>query len=385
MRYAGSEKFTYCIEVSDRPHLTAMFPMAVQQGTTAELRPIGYGFDDAPPMPFTAAVDDSSGWRSVRYESTAGATNEAPVLISPHPQYVVAEASDTLETATPISLPSGVSGRISQPDTPQIFSFDAVQGHYYRFELEAARHGLPMDGLLEAFNADGKKLAEADDTRGSPHAGAWAAKDSRLHFRAPADGRYYIAVSDLNGGGGDRLVYYLKAEPDGPDFQLFGEYYYAMLAPGTRMLWFARIQRLNGFDGPVTLGIEGLPPGVELTPATIPAGMDHCALILSAADDAEIDAGLVRVYGTATVARPRRSAPRNHPVRAGDVRTAAGRGQRAAPLAVQDPNRRRHQAARSRPCRSESPRRSTCSPAGGPRSTSASSVARAMPTRSRWR
>ena len=207
----------------------------------------------------------------------------------------------------------------SQPDTAQYFAFDAIEGDYFRFELEAARHGLPLDGLLEVFNADGARLAEADDTPGSPHAWAWSAKDSRLHFQAPADGRYYIAVSDLNGGSGEGHVYYLSAERDGPDFALFGEYYYAMLAPGTRMLWFAGIKRLNGFDGPVEIGIEGLPPGVELTPATIPAGMNHCALILSAAEDAEIDANLVRVYGTATVDRLEEGPQGDQTVWTGDV------------------------------------------------------------------
>ena len=304
VRYAGSEKFTYCIEVSDRPFLTAMFPLAVQQGTTVEAIPVGFGFNNAQPIPLTAAADDAAGWNPLRYESQAGTTNEVPVFTSPYPQYAVGEGSDSLETATTISLPCGVSGRISKPDSPQYFAFEARKGHNYRFDLEAARHGLPLDGLLEVYSADGTRLAEADDTPGSPHAWAWSAKDSRLHFQAPDDGLYYIAVSDLNGGAGERHVYYLKAELDGPDFALFGEYYYAMLAPGTRMLWFAGIKRLNGFDGPVTLGIEGLPPGVELTPAKIPAGMDHCALILTAAADAEIDANLVRVYGTATVERP---------------------------------------------------------------------------------
>jgi hypothetical protein len=303
VRYAGNEKFTYCVELSDRPYLKAMFPMAVQQGTSAEAQPVGYGLDGAPPMTVMATDDQVGCWTPVRYEAANGTTNEVPLLTSPHRQYAIGEGGDSPASATAIELPCGVSGRVTTPDGAQYFAFDARKDRYYVFEVEAHRHGLPLDGLIEIFNADGKLLAEADDSPGSPHAWSYAAKDSRLRFRAPADGRYYASVRDLNGGGGEHYVYYLRAELDGPDFELFGEYYYAMLAPGTRMLWFAGIKRLNGFDGPVEIGIEGLPGGVTLTPATIPTGMNHCALILSADKDAKIDAGLVRVFGKATVAR----------------------------------------------------------------------------------
>jgi hypothetical protein len=277
-----------------------MFPLAVQQGTTVDARPVGYGLDNALPLKLTAAAEVGD-WRPVRYELSDGQTNEVPVLTSPHRQYAVGAGSDSLESATPVELPCGISGRVAIPDEAQYFSFDAVAGQRYVFEVQAHRLGLPLDSLIEIFNSDGKKIDEADDTRHSPDATRYYVKDSTLRFKAPDSGRYFVAVRDLNGGGGDNYVYYLRAEADGPDFELYGEYYYAMLAPGTRMLWFARLRRLNGFDGPVKIDIEGLPPGVEMTPATIPAGMDHCAIILSAAEGAEVDARLVRVLGTATV------------------------------------------------------------------------------------
>jgi hypothetical protein len=82
---------------------------------------------------------------------------------------------------------------------------------------------------------------------------------------------------------------------------LSGEYYYAFAAPGTRAIWFAKLERQNGFDGPVRIEVENLPAGVTQTPVTIPAHMTHCAVILSADDDAQIGAALVRVKGVATV------------------------------------------------------------------------------------
>jgi hypothetical protein len=317
VRYAGSEKFSYCLEVSERPFLKAAFPLAVQLGTSVELEPVGYGHEEAESLTLTVSQEQPVGWNPIRFKVPGGETNEVPVLTSPHPQYAVGNGSDSLESATSIEMPCGISGRVAKPDGAQFFAFNAQKDQYYLFEVEAHRHGLPLDGLVEIYSAEGKLLAEVDDSVGSPAAYSWSTKDSQLRFKAPADGKYFVSVRDSNGRGGDHFVYYLRAEPDGPDFDLFGEYYYAMLAPGTRMLWFAKIKRKNGFDGPVAMGIEGLPAGVQLTPATIPAGMDHCALILSADKSAKIDAGLVRVFGTSIV--PRQGDPQTEIKRDGNV------------------------------------------------------------------
>ena len=296
VRYAGSEKFSYCVEISEQPFLKAMFPLAVQIGKSIDAQPVGFGFTDSPP-----AIKLTANDRFVRYQTSEGPTNGVTLLSSPHPQYVFGSGSDTIDAAQTITMPCGVSGRVVDSNGAQYFAFSAKAGDRLLFELEANRHGLPLDGLIEVFDSNGKYLAEADDTVGSPYAGFWREKDPKLRFKAPADGKYFVAVRDSNGRGGEHFVYYLRAERDRPDFDLYGEYYYAMLAPGTRMLWFAHIDRLNGFDGPVQIGIDGLPAGVALTPATIPTGMNHCALILSAAEDAKIGASLVRVFGKATI------------------------------------------------------------------------------------
>jgi len=67
------------------------------------------------------------------------------------------------------------------------------------------------------------------------------------------------------------------------------------------MIWFARLKRYAGFTGPVEIEVQGLPAGVSATPVTIPGGMNHCAIILSADSNAEIDASLVKVMGRSTV------------------------------------------------------------------------------------
>jgi len=292
-RYAGDPRYVYCIEVADRPYAQVLYPPAVQAGQAADVEVIGHLLGAQTPwISRIPALADSPGIHHRRVVTSTGETNPARVLVSPYPQLVDQKEN---ATATAVNFPVGINGRLSVEDDVDRFTFAARKGSAYRFEISARRLGSPLDAVLEVYDASDKLLIEADD------GDLFRGKDPRLTWTAPADGQYTVAVRDLHGRGGPRFVYHLRAEPGEPDFEVFGEYYYAMLAPGTRMLWFARIDRQNGFDGPVAIEVEGLPQGVTQTPVTIPPGMNHCAIILSAAKDAPIGASLVRVKGKATV------------------------------------------------------------------------------------
>ncbi len=346
-RYAGNPRYTYCVEVSDRPHALTLFPMAIQAGQAADVEVIGHLLGDMASAKLTAPVDRAASWLTHRVETPRGLTNPVPLLVSAHPQIVepeipvtesaapagasaapAAPRNDTIAQAQVVTLPVGINGRLGEPDDADYFAFAAKKGENFRFEVEARRRGSPLDSVIELYGPDGKKLAENDDIQFT--------KDSRLFWTAPADGTFAVAVRDLHGRGGREFVYHLRAEPAQPDFEVHGEYYYAMLAPGTRMIWFARVERLNGFDGPVEIGLEGLPAGVTLTPVTIPKGMNHCAMILSAAPDAKIGASLVRTVGRANIVDAS-GAPREL-VRYGRVtceQQASGGGQARWPIETQ--------------------------------------------------
>lgn len=327
-RYAGNPRYTYCVEISDRPFAKLLYPMAVRQGEAAEVEVLGNILEGAQRTRITAS--DKPGWTSHRIETKRGLTNAVPLLVSPYPQVVENEAkpNDKIADATPVTLPVGINGRIGQPEDVDFWSFTAKKGQLIHLEVEARRRGSLLDSVIEVYAADGKRLAEQDDSAGS--------KDSKLIWTAPADGTYCVAIRDLLGRGGPDYIYHLRAELAEPDFEVSGEYYYAMLAPGTRMMWFARVERQNGFDGPVILDVEGLPPGVTATPVTLPKGMNECALILSASADAKVGAALVRTVGRATIPSP--DGKDRQVVRIGRVtceQQASGGGQSRWPIDTQ--------------------------------------------------
>ena len=147
-----------------------------------------------------------------------------------------------------------------------------------------------MDSELKIRDTKGNVLAENDDAIG---------KDSRIDWTSPADGDYQIDVRDLAGHAGPTYYYNLTAEPLKPDFRLKFDTDRGMIAPGNRTAWFAIVERRYGFATAVKVDVTGLPPGVSVTPLTLPPNITQGPLIFTAAPDAKIDMSLVQVTGTA--------------------------------------------------------------------------------------
>ncbi|HVC96567.1 MAG TPA: hypothetical protein VND64_22975 [Pirellulales bacterium] len=125
--------------------------------------------------------------------------------------------------------------------------------------------------------------------------------DVLAEFIAPAEGDYWVAIEDRFGFGGPAYGYRLDLAPARPDFEL-------LVQPGTASAPAnpnaAQQQRQNqqvlaefagvgtgslsldrggngslvvrafrsGYDGPIALTVEDLPPGVQAAPALIAAG-----------------------------------------------------------------------------------------------------------------
>ncbi len=304
-RYVGHAKYTYCVEVAKRPYALALFPFAVQRGQTAAAELIGPFCESAAKVPLSAAADEGVGRKYLRPETPRGVLNPLSVLVSEHPQLLATGDNTSLAKPMPLTLPVGVSGRLNGEEDAHHYAFEAHKGAWYVFEVHSQRFDLPLDGVIEVLDAAGKLVegAVADDTLLYGDEMAYH-KDPRLFFKAPADGRFIVQVRDMHGRGGPAFAYHLRAEPTGGEFELKTECYYAMLAHGTRTLWFARVARFAGFEGPVKVSMTGLPPGVSCQEVTIPAGINDCSLNMIATAEAPVGAALVHVVGQAEVTGP---------------------------------------------------------------------------------
>ncbi|QDU63628.1 hypothetical protein Pan216_45090 [Planctomycetes bacterium Pan216] len=295
-RYIGNGKYVYALEISDRPVLEAVIPLGVQKGKSVDARPVGHSLGDTKTVKLAATDKTPTGWQPMAMKTARGASNHLPIRVSDHPERTATGKNTSAKSAQKIEFPCGVTGQVAEPLQAHYYSFDAKKGEYVSFELSAMELGLPFDGTMEVQDPKGKILVRADD--------GYQTKDAKLYFRAPADGTYLLKVRDLHDRGGKRFIYHVTAEPSGPDFEISGLYYYGMLSPGTQTAWFVNVRRLNGFTGPVTIEVDGLPKGVTMEPLTIPSTATRGAVNLQAAKDAPINASLVTLSGVATVDGP---------------------------------------------------------------------------------
>ena len=100
-----------------------------------------------------------------------------------------------------------------------------------------------------------------------------AGKNSRLLFTAPADGLYTVRIMDTRGEGGEAYGYRLAIRAATPGFSPIVGKISRPLKAGTGREFELAVDRLDGYDGPVTFEIDGLPDRlVSNFPVTIEAG-----------------------------------------------------------------------------------------------------------------
>jgi WD40 repeat protein/mono/diheme cytochrome c family protein len=97
--------------------------------------------------------------------------------------------------------------------------------------------------------------------------------DSKLVFTAPTDGDYVVRVRDTRGAGGERHVYRLIVREAAPDFRVALDGVNPNVPVGSGTSFTARVDRIDGFEGAVTVEVRGLPEGFTAsTPLVIEAG-----------------------------------------------------------------------------------------------------------------
>lgn len=170
------------------------------------------------------------------------------------------------------------------PDDDMIFdSFGGQRINYLDTSAEAhaidsAVYKVQVHPAGAQFSANGLPLTRLyyrnDD--GGPGYG----KDSLLHFQAPADGEYQLRLSDVRGKLLQPAAYRLTARRAEEDFRLSFFPRNPNVPPGSAVPLTVTAFRMDGFDGPIEVSLEGLPAGVSATPAVIAPGQTSTIVLL---------------------------------------------------------------------------------------------------------
>jgi hypothetical protein len=111
-------------------------------------------------------------------------------------------------------------------------------------------------------------------------------KDSRLFFTPPADGTYQVRVTDARGAYGPAHAFRVTVRHPKPDFAVRAGVSGATLVKGGSVPVTATVDRLDGFDGAVTVRLKNLPDKFAAPPTTVEAGHESATFPLFAAVDA---------------------------------------------------------------------------------------------------
>jgi hypothetical protein len=307
VRYQGNADWTYAIECSAKPFGLVAKPLAVAQGSPANLQVVGLALNAEAAATFTPGVSANSPIEPFAPVIGGVPLNALQVLVSADP--VINEPSLAPPAqATPapdalpmqLAIPSVLCGSIDVPEQVDRFGFEAKAQQRLSFEIFARRLGSQLDAKLRILDAQGNALSEADDST-FDRVLSW---DPTLeNWTAPADGVFTLEVRDLHGRGGSSFPYALQIQQARPYFVLEADTDKTPLAAGSASVIYVKAQRRNGFTGEIQLGVEGLPQGVRAECGRILAGKPDGAIWLTAAADAPMGMANIKITGVSEQAQ----------------------------------------------------------------------------------
>ncbi len=220
--------------------------------------------------------------------------------------------NDTPDKAMNLKLPALVAGRIEKAADRDWYQFEAKKGEPLWIEVLGDRLGTDLDFMMVIKGEKDTQGREIDEGNEPLHP-QWFFNRSEdpgpFRFVPPQDGIYKVMVSARDGEleGGPHLVYALRIDSGNPDFKLFtlnglGQYGAPRVKPGSPATVMVLAARMDGFDGPIDLAVEGLPRGTRALPSRIEGGQKLGTIVVESTGGAGISLSHMVVTGRAVLA-----------------------------------------------------------------------------------
>src|SRR6056297_237223 len=268
--FHGNRAMVYRLAMRTGPRVVAMRPTRLPPNSETEVAFIGYGLATGQPQLEQRTATVRSGKQSFDYvlNTEYGSTGSIPIAVSERVETV----ADSLPNTEPISisLPACLSGVLDQANGYGAYRFEAKAGEVWSVELTAQTRDRTMDLRWTLFDANGKVVSEVDD--------AGQSLDPRALIKIPADGIYHLLVADDAAANGSLAsVYRLCLSTPRSRFRITVPKVVESVI-GAEPITIAKkrragrqqvgaigidVERIDGFDGEITMQITGLPAGVE--------------------------------------------------------------------------------------------------------------------------
>jgi len=200
------------------------------------------------------------------------------------------EPNETFEQATMMTIGSSLAGKFSSTTDSDRYRFTGTKDQRLRFHGRTRDIGWGSDLVLELFNSTGKSLGRVDDT---------GTTEGTLDATLPADGDYQLVVTRLTNG--PESAYRVDTEIRVPSFQLQLDRDAINVPRGNTQQFTITSSRLD-YDGPISLGVEGLPDGVVASEAVLGPKQNRAVMTITTNADVPVRRlSSVRIIGSATI------------------------------------------------------------------------------------
>jgi hypothetical protein len=292
INFRGGQAYVYRLTLTADPYVDRAYPLGGRRGTKTKFALTGQGLTKEP-VEIALPADGPRDFVH-RLPIDGKITNPFRLDLDDLPEYLESEPNDEPAQAKQLTLPAMANGRIDRPGDIDYWAVALRKGEACEFELRAARLGSPLDGVLAVCDATGKELSRAASD---------GANEPLIRFTAPADGTYLVRVADqFHSRGGPEFAYRLRLDHSpAPDFRLILAADVLAAPRGGPANLKVQAERIGGFAEPIALTVEGLPPGVTMTPTAIAANQPAAEVPLKLEVAAAIKGSRLTVRGAAKV------------------------------------------------------------------------------------
>jgi hypothetical protein len=275
---SGSETADYRLIAGPMPHASLALPAGATRGATVEFDLIGvnlHAVDEVTLGPGLArgSVLSRSPTRtrvSMRippdaplgptHLHIAGATLPVPFVIGALPE--ITARARRRQDPQPVPLGTVVNGVIEEPRAADYYSIRIDKPETLLLSVESMNLGFLLDPLIAVHDESGKRIAWQDEP--TTNTGKEPANlDPHLALPLATPGRYTVAIRDSQFRGDPAYLYRLTLKRAAPDFSLRVVGAHATLYRGRTNIVNVRVRRLEGWNTPVEVWAENLPPGVS--------------------------------------------------------------------------------------------------------------------------
>jgi hypothetical protein len=274
--YRGREDFIYRLTIGELPFVTGIFPLGGKAGEKTTVALTGWN------LPGKHITVDNAAAEPGVLSLQENFFNPVPFAVDDLPEISTDGKNHSGETAQAVTLPVVINGHVSQPNEAEVFKFAGKAGQQIVAEVLARRLDSPLDSFLRLTDSTGQQLAFNDDFEDKGAGLDTHHADSYLTATLPADGTYFIHLTDTQGQGGPEFAYRLRISGPQPDFTLRIVPSSLSLRAGMSAPVTVFALRRDGFTNAIDLSLKNAPAGFSLSGAKIAAGEDKTKFTLKA-------------------------------------------------------------------------------------------------------